>query len=369
MKGNKIPKILSFLTKTSFLIWFFAFLYDLTFFIIDIFIENDLFNNSGIPIWSFIIVFLLGSLAFFIGATSFIINRLIENNYKSRLKLNKLLLVLKFIFLFAIFPIYALIYIIKPLEILTEFRKKGMKAIFDSKVFNLKKFTLDFIILGLIIFIILPVWLVGYVSGAVLLAGNTYKNAPETILTPRVEKYESIDSPTSTPTTPPIVNTTDKANFVNDPDPIVKCEKHERCGGGYVELRKSECSNRICCEVSPNVYYSISKSQCSTLHNSQKASENNYLDELRKQLEKTYSTDTNYSIPTFPPLPDYHLPTLPPHPAYDFSDLNNSVNVPTIAPSQNDPYRITTTLEECKAKAMGQNDLLKCEILYGKYKR
>jgi hypothetical protein len=199
------------------------------------------------------------------------------------------------------------------------------------------------------------------------------KNAPEIVLTSRPE-------PTLTPiptlsykqkTNQLIINTSTSETTTNQPlptfdsDPIVNCSFPH---SGKKQMRKSQCNSAVDCEIAGAWYVYPSKESCNADQNKYNQI---YIENLKKQLEKAYSTDTNYSIPTLPPLPDYHFPTSPPHPTYDFfylKDTFDDIKLPTI-PLQRDPYRSTVSLEECRAKAMGERDLLKCEILYGKYKR
>jgi peptidoglycan hydrolase-like protein with peptidoglycan-binding domain len=76
-------------------------------------------------------------------------------------------------------------------------------------------------------------------------------------------EYYLSSSPTSPQANfnPPVQNTV-QTNV--DSDPIVNCLIHEKCGGGSMRIKKSQCDNTICCFYPDrNVFY-MDKNQCNS---------------------------------------------------------------------------------------------------------
>lgn len=47
-----------------------------------------------------------------------------------------------------------------------------------------------------------------------------------------------------------------------DPDPMIECTMAKSCGGNTVRMKRSECSNSVCCLVEPNKYESLPEEEC-----------------------------------------------------------------------------------------------------------
>ncbi len=196
------------------------------------------------------------------------------------------------------------------------------------------------------------------------------KNAPEIVLTPRPEPTPTLSNNQKTnqaiSNTSTFETTTNQPLSTSDLDPIVNCNFPH---SGKKQMRKSQCNNVIDCEIGGAWYIYPSKESCNADQNKYNQT---YIENLKKELEKKYSNQ-EYTMPTLQPIPTFSLlPTNTPTAYYSppqISTFDYSQYLVKPTSSQRDPYRSTVSLGECKAKAMGQNDLLECEILYGKYKR
>jgi len=67
-----------------------------------------------------------------------------------------------------------------------------------------------------------------------------------------------------------------------DPDPIIECTMAINCGGNIVKMRKSECTNSVCCPVEPNKYESLPEQECNSRQFEYNKKQN---EEYRKQLQ------------------------------------------------------------------------------------
>lgn len=94
--------------------------------------------------------------------------------------------------------------------------------------------------------------------------------SPELILTPKLEPIITQFIPSPNNFQKNQKNFNNELNYQNnntqalttyDPDPIIKCGKHEKCGGGYVEMRKSQCQKMVCCRIDGN-YSFVTKEEC-----------------------------------------------------------------------------------------------------------
>lgn len=104
-----------------------------------------------------------------------------------------------------------------------------------------------------------------------------------------------------------------------EPDYMVNCGIHSKCGGGSVWISNSACNNTICCTYSDgrNVFL-YDKNQCK-------------------------SNITNYTYPTYSPLPTSKpWPTSAPFPTY--------APLPTIAPYIYVPP--TTSPDQCRSQVI-----------------
>lgn len=122
-------------------------------------VRKELFDKApGVFVFSPLALVLLGCLAFLIGSVSFTAQILIKKIQK---KQNIILLLIKFLFILSILPLYLLIYILKPFEVINRLRQSGIKGLFNSV--RLKPILGGLVALLFVGFIILPVWVGGYV--------------------------------------------------------------------------------------------------------------------------------------------------------------------------------------------------------------
>lgn len=127
-----------------------------------------------------------------------------------------------------------------------------------------------------------------------------------TLSTPKAE----VILPTSAPTPSPIY--IQKEVFIpptstptSDPDPLVGCQIQPKCGGEVQQLKSSECSSIICCQIGNNWSIYPSSDSCAQAQNSQY--EGIYTP-TQFNLTIPNNTTTPYSLP---PLPtDAPLPTI-----------------------------------------------------------
>jgi len=145
-----------------------------------------------------------------------------------------------------------------------------------TKFINLKFSGLKALILTLFCLLILITAGVTATISPLILLGNKMMlndlNKYSTIPTPNIPIVSS--------TTPISPSKTEKLiDYSYKTDNIVKCWKSDRCGGGYIELKESECLNKICCEISPNDFLYIDKNECETQQNNS-TSKNNQNEEL-----------------------------------------------------------------------------------------
>ena len=140
----------------------------------------------------------------------------------------------------------------------------------------------------LFIVLVLGVVILLNVSASAFFAAHTYVARPQDV-------SGRVVLPTSTNSSSQAVrdiNTYQVPTPTTDPDPIIACEINTNCGGGTMQLRRSECSNTTCCQIGNKWVLYKDPNQCTS-------DQNTYY--------KTGDAGGNYvlphySYPTYPPL-------------------------------------------------------------------
>jgi len=131
-------------------------------------IRKELYNEtSNIFAYIQLAFFLVGSLGFIIGIIALTF-KLAINQFEK--KQNFIIFIIKLFFIFALLPIYFFLKIIEPLGLIKTLKKSGLRG------FNLKKMLNKSILLTLNSFIILPVWIIGYLVIALIIIEATGYN-------------------------------------------------------------------------------------------------------------------------------------------------------------------------------------------------
>ncbi len=191
MRIKKIKHFISPILITSFTIWLLCILI----FIVTIFCTNNIpmsESKSDSMLLILLLTILLGIISFGIG--------LIETTYKFQKKKisqrGKFLTFLKIIFLLSILPIFLLWNILQPILLFKKIKSLGFKQYW--KKFRLKPFIPKAIIFFITAFIILPLWLGGYVLffygtiGYNLEQKNTSKQSATKIKLPPAEGEKAV---------------------------------------------------------------------------------------------------------------------------------------------------------------------------------
>lgn len=122
---------------------------------------------TNVFVFSILGLIILGCLAFLVGVMSLTEQLMAKSVQK---KQNILVSRFKFFFILAIFPLYLLIYILRPLEIIKRLRHRGLKGLLKS--LGLKAILGKVVALALVGAIILPIWIGGYVTIGALVANQ-----------------------------------------------------------------------------------------------------------------------------------------------------------------------------------------------------
>lgn len=119
-----------------------------------------------------------------------------------------------------------------------------------------------------VVLLIIVAYLIGRSEKQSLFEGLLKKATPTTIPT----KIIFHDDPTNTPLKEtkniPTQIPANKTNYIaptTDPDPPVHCKIGDKCGGGTIPLKQSECRNTVCCHLlngSYVFYKDINQSPC-----------------------------------------------------------------------------------------------------------
>ncbi len=128
-------------------------------------IRKELFDKApDVFMFSLLGLVLLGCLAFLVGAVSFTAQLIAKRSQK---KQNIFIFLIKLFFILTILPLYLLIYILRPFEIIRRLRHGGFKELLKS--LRLKPMLGKAVALVLIGAVILPIWIGGYATvGAVV---------------------------------------------------------------------------------------------------------------------------------------------------------------------------------------------------------
>jgi len=131
-------------------------------------IRKELFDKAAdVYAFSLLGLILLGCLAFLIGVMGFTAQLLSKRSQK---KQNIFLFLVKLFFALAILPLYLLIVIIRPLEIVKKLKQEKLRGLLKS--LRPRLVLTKLVALILVCAIILPIWVVGYVSVGALTASQ-----------------------------------------------------------------------------------------------------------------------------------------------------------------------------------------------------
>lgn len=157
-------KILSRITKISILLWIGCIIGVFAILGYVVGVRGEMFDKAP-NVFAFLLLGLifLGCLAFLIGLVTFTAETLIK---KSQKRQNILLFLIKIFFALVILPIYLLIYILKPLEVIRKIKQAGIKGLF--KALYPKQVFVKIVALLFVGFVVLPIWIGGYVVVGVL---------------------------------------------------------------------------------------------------------------------------------------------------------------------------------------------------------
>mgnify|MGYP001187701160 CR=1 FL=1 len=161
-------KLLNRITKISIFIWLTCIVGVFAIMGYVVGIRKELFDKApDIFAFSLLGLILLGCLAFLIGAIGFTAQLLSKRSQK---KQNILIFLVKLFFALTILPLYLLVYILKPLEIIKKLKQEKLRGLLKSLRPRLVLTRLAALVL--VCAIILPIWVVGYVSVGALAASQ-----------------------------------------------------------------------------------------------------------------------------------------------------------------------------------------------------
>ena len=161
-------KLLSSVTKISVFIWLACILGVIAIIGYVVGIRKELFDKTpDVFMFSLLGLILLGCLAFLVGVVSFTTQLMTK---RSKKKQNILIFLIKLFFILAVLPLYLLIYILKPIEIVKKMKQDGIKGLL--KLVRLKPTFSKAITLVLVGVIIFPIWIGGYVTAGALVANQ-----------------------------------------------------------------------------------------------------------------------------------------------------------------------------------------------------
>ncbi len=161
-------KILRRITKISIFIWLACIIGVFAIMGYVVGIRKELFDKApDVFAFSLLGLILLGCLAFLIGAIGITAQILSKRSQK---KQNIFLFLIKLFFALAILPLYLLVVIIKPLEIVKRLKQEKLRGLLKS--LRPKLVLTKLVALVLVCAIILPIWVVGYVSVGALAANQ-----------------------------------------------------------------------------------------------------------------------------------------------------------------------------------------------------
>lgn len=160
--GQAEHKYLLSVTKISFLIWAACVIGVVSIFGYVLLIRKELFDKAPeVFAFSLLGLVVLGSLAFLVGIVA-LASLLIS---KSKQKQNSLLFLIKLSFVLAIFPIYLLAHVLKPLQLVKKAKQSGMKGLLKS--LHPKRVLGRLALSAAIVLVMFPIWIGGYAVAAV----------------------------------------------------------------------------------------------------------------------------------------------------------------------------------------------------------
>jgi len=80
--------------------------------------------------------------------------------------------------------------------------------------------------------------------------------APQATPSPTIKNPNFGSVPFSFPSSKPTVSPT------TDQDPIIDCKRPDDCGGGTIQVKRSECFNKVCCPVGGDKYETLTSEDC-----------------------------------------------------------------------------------------------------------
>ncbi|MBP8961232.1 signal peptidase I [Patescibacteria group bacterium] len=153
-------KFLNRITKISVFVWLVCIIGVFAIIGYVVGIRKQLFDSAPtIFVSSLLCLIILGCLAFLVGVISFTAQLIDKKTQKEQ---NIFIFLIKLFFILAILPLYLLIYIFRPLEIISKLRHGGFRELLKS--LQLKQILVKAIALILVGVIILPIWIVGYMT-------------------------------------------------------------------------------------------------------------------------------------------------------------------------------------------------------------
>lgn len=113
------------------------------------------------------------------------------------------------------------------------------------------------------------------------------------------------------------------------PDPVITCNVHASCGGGSLQMKRSECDQTTCCQIGGKWYFYTSKGKC-------------------KKDQEDYWANYYKNLPTPAPWPTFGpLPTIQPYVPSTYRPLP----APTLSPEEVEAY-YERKKRECQAQVV-----------------
>lgn len=167
LKLNK-EKFLSRVTKISVFVWLACILGVFAIIGYVTGVRKELLDKApDVFAFSLLGLIILGCLAYLVGVISFTAHLLLKSSQK---KQNIFIFLIKLFFVLAILPLYLMIYIFRPFEIVRKLRHGGFKELLKS--IRLKPILGKAVALILVWVIILPIWIGGYATVGILTANQ-----------------------------------------------------------------------------------------------------------------------------------------------------------------------------------------------------
>lgn len=154
--------------KTSAIIWLVCVIGVFTILGYVVGVRKEMFDKApDVFAFSLLGLVLLGCLAFLVGVISFTAQILIKRSQKRQ---NLFLFLIKLFLSLTILPLYLIIYVLKPLELIKRIKHGGIKGFYKS--LRPKPVLAKVVALIVVGFIILPIWIGGYVAAGALTASQ-----------------------------------------------------------------------------------------------------------------------------------------------------------------------------------------------------